>query len=78
MAERLLGTGVELRVPSRWAGELEARDARDTHLGDLLGDLRIGGCDVTRFEFHAAPCHIELADELYDLLAASWREHPPR
>ena len=103
MAEQLLGTGVELRLPSRWPDDLEdppavepktgqvfvevqvfadleddgehvrvggavgrgesvsaaadptsellriAHDARDTHLGDLLGDLRIGGCHVTRF-----------------------------
>jgi len=131
MAERLLGTGVELRLPSRWPAEHEdpaavdpktrkvfievqafaeldddgrhvrvggsvghgssvspatdpttellriAHDARDAHLGDLLGDLRIGGLDITRFAFHAAPFRIELGDSLRERLADSWHEHPP-
>ena len=131
MAERLLGTGAELRLPSRESDEHEdppavdpktgelllevqvfaelvddgrhvrvggsvghgssvsqaadpttellriAHDARDTDLGDLLGDLRIGGLDVTRFEFHAAPFRIELGDTLRERLANSWRERPP-
>lgn len=54
-----------------------ADEARQTHLGDLLGDLRTAGCDVTRFEFYAAPFRIELADDLRDRLADSWRDRPP-
>jgi hypothetical protein len=131
MAEQLLATGVELRLPSRQPDEPEdppavdpktgevfvetqvfaeldddgrrfriggtihggtsvspaadptstllriAKEAR-SHLGDLLGDLRIGGCDVTRFEFHATPHRIELASDLRDRLATSWHERPPR
>src|SRR5437899_8702980 len=103
MAETLIGTGAELRLPRQQAGETQAPvpvnvktrevrvevqvfaeledggrhyriggtttrghvsltgdpttalcriadDARETHLGDLLGDLRIGGMDITRFE----------------------------
>jgi hypothetical protein len=55
-----------------------AQEARDMHLGDLLGDVRRGGCDVTRFEFYATPFQIELADDLRERLTESWRERPPR
>ena len=55
-----------------------AYEARERHLGDLLGDMRIGDCDVTRFEFYAAPFHIELAEPLRELLEPAWRERPPR
>ena len=54
-----------------------AHDARETHLGDLLGDLRISGSDLTRFEFYAAPFHIELAEDLRERLQGSWRGRPP-
>jgi hypothetical protein len=108
MAEQLLATTVELRLPTRRRDERDdppavdpktgttagrqsvslaadptsallriAKEAR-SHLGDLLGDLRIGGCDITRFEFHATPHRIELASDLRDRLAASWHERPPR
>lgn len=132
MAERLLSTGVELRLPTRWPdkgevppavdertgevfveahvfAEMEdsgrryrvggsvaggetlplgedptttlvriAHEARELSLGDLLGDLRIGGCDLTRFEFYAAPFQIELAADLRERLTGSWRERSPR
>jgi hypothetical protein len=55
-----------------------AQEAREMHLGDLLGDLRRSGCDVTRFEFYATPFKIELAEDLRQRLAGSWRERPPR
>lgn len=115
MAERLLGTGVELRLlrdEGGWLGlvgqedRLEARrledllesgrgvlvetqvfvdledggrrlDARDGHLGDLLGDLRIGGSDTTRWEFYAAPFRIELGDDLRERLRGSWEGREP-
>jgi hypothetical protein len=48
------------------------------HLGDLLGDLRIGDMDVTRWEFYAAPFKVELSPKLQERLAGTWREHPPR
>jgi hypothetical protein len=130
MGERVVGTGVELRLPSRPdehdqhaappAGEIPvvaqvfvevedvgrryrvggttvlssgygiapgsdpttdlvriAYETREEHLGDLLGDMRMGGCDVTRFEFYAAPFEIELAAPLREALAGSWRDRPP-
>lgn len=55
-----------------------AQGAREGHLPDLLGDLRSGGCDVTRFEFYATPFQIELAEDLRERLGRSWRERPPR
>ncbi len=45
-----------------------AQEARELHLGDLLGDLRIGGYAITRFDFHAAPFRIELSPDLRDRL----------
>ena len=132
MAERLLGTLAELRLPRRASDEVEdpptidekanqilievqvfaeveedgrryrmggtvqrgaavsrsgdpttplleiAHEARDTHLGNLLGDLRMSGSDLTRFEFYAAPFRIELAEDLREHLKASWRGRPPR
>ena len=132
MAEVLLGTGVELRLPRRAFDESEdppavdeetsevfvevevfadleehgrryrmggtvgrgaavslsgdpttslleiAHDARELQLGNLLGDLRISGSDLTRFEFYAAPFHVELAHDLRKRLEGSWRGRPPR
>src|SRR4051794_5602024 len=131
MAEVLLGTGVEVRLPRRWFDESDdpsvddektnevfvefavfadleedgcryrmggtvgrgdavslsddpttallkiAQEARELHLGDLLGDLRIGGCDLTRFEFYAAPFHVELDQDLRERLVGSWRGRAP-
>jgi hypothetical protein len=36
--------------------------------GDLLGDMKRGGCDLTRFEFYASPFHIELDEALQEAL----------
>jgi hypothetical protein len=55
-----------------------AYETREEHLGELLGDMRIGDCDVTRFEFYAAPFKIELAAPLREALVGSWRDRPPR
>ena len=55
-----------------------AHETREEHLGELLGEIRMGGCDVTRFEFYAAPFKIELAAPLREALAGSWRDRPPR
>lgn len=54
-----------------------AQTAREIHLGDLFGDVRIGGCDVTRFEFYAAPFRIELSGELNDEFATVWERRAP-
>jgi hypothetical protein len=131
MPERLLGTGVTLRVPRCHAGdpkdplsrdaksgdlrveiqvfaELEdgprpyriggsldrasvsstadptkelvalAHEAREVHLGNLLGDLRSGGCDITRFEFYSSPFRIELSPDLREAFRGVWKERPPR
>lgn len=45
---------------------------RRTHelLGNLLGDLRREGHDITRWEIYAAPFRIELTDEVRDLLGS--------
>jgi ABC-type Fe3+/spermidine/putrescine transport system ATPase subunit len=42
-----------------------------------LGDLRIGGSETTRWEFHAAPFRIELADDLRERLRMSWEDREP-
>jgi len=55
-----------------------ALDAREVHLGDLLGDVRNCGHDITRFEFYAAPFRIELAPSLRERFESAWRERPPR
>jgi hypothetical protein len=55
-----------------------AMQQRDTNLGTVLGDVRIAGADVTRFECYSAPFHIELDDALRDILAGSWDERDPR
>ena len=47
------------------------------HLGDLLGDLRIGNMDVTRWEFYAAPFKVELSPGLQNRLVKAWRGRPP-
>ena len=132
MAEVLLGTGAELRLPRRGPGEHDepppqdgksnevlvevqvfadpeddgrryrmggtvgqghavrlsddpttallgiAEEARQLHLGSLLGDLRRSGSNITRFDFYASPFHIELAQELGERLRRSWRGDPPR
>src|SRR4051812_27080560 len=49
-----------------------AEEARELHLGPLLGDLRIAGCDLTRFEFYSAPFRIELAADLRSALVGLW------
>ena len=54
-----------------------ALDSRD-HLGDALGDLRIAGEEVTRFEVYAAPFRIELTPGLMKLLSGRWDERDPR
>jgi hypothetical protein len=51
--------------------------ARELDLGDLLGDLRIRGSDLTRFEFYAAPFHVDLAQDLRERLEGSWRGRAP-
>ena len=53
-------------------------DEMRENLGDLLGDMRRGGCDVTRFEFYASPFRIELDDPLREALGDRWNERPPR
>ena len=55
-----------------------AYETREMHLGDLLGHMRRGNCDVTRFEFYAAPFRIELADDLREALADAWKGRAPR
>lgn len=55
----------------------EAADAR-AGLGPLLGDLRIAGYDITRWEFYSAPTCIELSEALRTRLAGSWYERDPR
>ncbi len=72
-----VGTAVPLCDDPTTALVRIAQRAREDHLGDLLGDLRRGGCDATRFEFYATPFHIELADDLRECLVASWQERPP-
>lgn len=54
-----------------------AQEARDLHLGDLLGDVRIRGCNVTRFELYFVPFHIELSSELNDEFARVWNGRRP-
>jgi hypothetical protein len=54
-----------------------AKEMRE-YLGDLLGDMKRGGCDVTRFEFYASPFHIELDEALQEALRKRWKERPPR
>jgi hypothetical protein len=41
MAERLLGTGVELRLPSRWADELEDPPAVDPKSGVVFIEVQV-------------------------------------
>ena len=55
-----------------------AHEYREGHLGDILGDLRRDGADITRFEFYAAPFRIELAADLRDRLKGLWNEREPR
>ncbi len=55
-----------------------AQAAREVHLGDLLGDLRREGLDATRWEFYAAPFHIELTADLRDRLKDTWSDRDPR
>jgi hypothetical protein len=55
-----------------------AYEQRDLNLGCILGDLRIGGADVTRFECYAAPFRVELDDGLRAALAGRWDERDPR
>ena len=53
----------------------QAMQQRDGNLGNLVGDLRMNGIDVTRWEVYAAPFRIELHP---DLLDGTWRERAPR
>jgi hypothetical protein len=57
---------------------LHAADEVRYEAGDIFGDLRIAGEDVTRFEFRAAPFRIELSDEVREALRGSWKEREPR
>lgn len=54
-----------------------ALDLRD-HLGDVLGDLRIAGEDVTLFEVYTAPFRIELTPGFMKLRSGRWDERDPR
>ena len=62
--------GRRFRVGGSWGWE--------RHLGDLLGDLRIGDMNITRWGFYAAPFKIELSPMLQERLVAAWRGNPPR
>ena len=55
-----------------------AHEQRELNLGCILGDLRIGGADVTRFECYAAPFRVELDDDLREQLSGTWDEREPR
>jgi hypothetical protein len=55
-----------------------AHTERELNLGNLLGDMRISGFDVTRFELYSAPFRIELTDELREELAGTWASRNPR
>jgi hypothetical protein len=55
-----------------------ALSQRDMNLGSALGDARIGGFDITRFECYAAPFRIELDDQLRSVLSGTWDERDPR
>jgi hypothetical protein len=46
----------------------ETRFVRDNNLGDVLGDLRRNHIRVSRWDFYAAPFHVELDDELRRLV----------
>jgi hypothetical protein len=63
--------------PTRRRTEL-AYAQRELNLGSILGDLRIGGADITRFEYYAAPLRIELDSELRELLSGTWDERDPQ
>jgi hypothetical protein len=54
-----------------------AYEQRELNLGGILGDLRIGGADVTRFECYAAPFRVELDESLRELLSGTWDERDP-
>jgi hypothetical protein len=41
-----------------------AHEAREVHLGDLLGDLGRQGRELARWDFCAAPFRVELSDAL--------------
>jgi hypothetical protein len=41
-----------------------AHEAREVHLGDLLGDLGRQGRELARWDFYAAPFRVELSDAL--------------
>lgn len=46
-------------------------------LGVIVGDLRMAGDDVTRFEVYAAPFRIQLTDRLAHHFAGRWRYRDP-
>ena len=53
-----------------------AYDFRDD-LGVIVGDLRIHGDDVTRFEVYWAPFRIQLTERLARHLTGKWRYRDP-
>ncbi len=71
------GEGVRLSDDPTTALLRIAQEARQLHLGNLLGDLRRSGSDITRFDWYAAPFRIELAQDLRERLRGSWRDDPP-
>ncbi len=53
-----------------------AYDVRED-LGVIVGDLRIAGDDVTRFEVYSAPFRIQLTERLAHHVAGRWRYRDP-
>lgn len=50
---------------------------REQNPGTALGDARIEGADVTRFECCSAPFQVEFDDEFRAILAGTWDEREP-